>query len=123
MEKKKMSAKSKKPYIRKQSFKSIKAALAGKARIRHFIRKTIQSVNSPEDFYDADTPAHVRLYIPGASNVNKIASDAVQEFRLVLDRLARSYISRSCMLAHSLNKVRGISVANLRTVDNFFVAV
>jgi hypothetical protein len=107
------------PYIRKHTGLS---KVSGQTRMSKFLRQSINQLNN-QDYYKNTTPSHERLFLPVAKGVKKVSSAAVKTYRNIAERLVASYISRASLIAHSLNHVRGITSANLRIVDSFFVAV
>lgn len=109
-------------YMRKSPTKRLRI-LSGPTRMRKFVRACLAALESPETFYTTDCPEHQQLYLPIAQGIRKLSSGALKELQQFVDKTARSYVSRACMLAHSTNRVQNVTVSHLQTVDKYFVSL
>lgn len=119
---KKVQPKKKFAYMRKAPANMINT-VSGPTRMRNFFRTCLSLINGDgSSFYTTGTPKSQHLFLPVAQDISKASGPALKELQQTASLLSRFYVSRACMLAHSNNRTHSVTVANLRTVDAFFVA-
>jgi len=119
---KKVAPKKKFAYMRKAPSNVINT-VSGPTRMRNFFRTCLTLINGDgSSFYTPGSSKSQHLFLPVAQDISKASALALKELQQTANLLSRFYVSRACMLAHSNNRTHSVTVANLRTVDTFFLA-
>lgn len=91
-------------------------------RTRRCLKQWLNSLNTDTNFYIKNASAGTELYLPAAKGIRKISKTCLIDFNLLFERLARSYVSRGCVLAHTVKQCNAVTPDHLHTVDNFFMS-
>lgn len=91
-------------------------------RTRRCLKQWLNSLNTDTNFYVNNASAGTELYLPAAKGIRKVSRTCLVDFNLLFERLARSYVSRGCVLAHTIKQCNAVTPEHLSTVDNFFMS-
>lgn len=89
-------------------------------RTRRCLKQWMNCLNTTSAFYDDNERNETQLYLPIACGVRKISKKFLIDFNLLIQRLAKSYVSRACVLAHVVKQCNAVTPQHLETVDTFF---
>ena len=97
--------------------------VSGPTRMHKFARACLIAQNNSESPYTASPGQEHFLNLDSVKGITKLTLAANKELCNTANHIIRSLVSRACMLVNATHTSKGVTVASLHIVNNFFTAV